>query len=175
MYKDAMDVFLIKSDITELDVECIVNPANSSLILGGGLAGTILSKGGNSIQKECNKIACCPVGKAVITGGGDLKAKYVIHTVGPRYNIDKEPQKLLYEAIKNSILLAEKNGISSIAMPAVSTGIFGYPIDEAAGIILSAVEDCSKLALKNLKKCYITLYSDKDFQIFSENFKKINT
>lgn len=167
-----MEFFLIKGDITDLDVDCIVNPANSSLILGGGVAGAILSKGGKSIQDECHKIAYCPVGGAVITGGGNLKAKCVIHTVGPRYHIDKEPQKLLYEAVKNSILLGEKNGIASIAIPAISTGIFGYPTKEAATIILSAVKDCSKLDLKNLKKCYITLYSDEDFQIFSKILEK---
>lgn len=167
-----MDFFLIKGDITNLDVECVINPANSSLILGGGVAGAILSRGGKSIQDECNKIAYCPVGGAVITGGGNLKAKYVIHAVGPRYHIDKEPQKLLYEAVKNSILLAEKNKITSIAIPAISTGIFGYPKKEAATIILSAIRDCSKYDLKNLKNCYITLYSDEDFQIFSEISKK---
>lgn len=167
-----MEFFLIKGNITNLDVECVVNPANSSLILGGGVAGAILSRGGKSIQDECDKIAYCPVGSAVITGGGNLKAKYVIHTVGPRYHIDKEPQKLLYEAVKNSISLAEKNEIASIAIPAISTGIFGYPTKEAATIILSAVKDCSKSDLKNLKKCYITLYSDEDFQIFSKILKK---
>lgn len=166
-----MEVFLVKGDITELDVECIVNPANSSLILGGGVAGLILSKGGKSIQDECDKIGHCPVGGAVITGGGELKAKYVIHAVGPRYHVDENPQELLYEAVKHSIILGEKNNISSIAIPAISTGIFGYPKAEAAMVILSAVKYCSKLDLKNLKRCYITLYTDEDFQIFSKIFE----
>jgi len=99
-------VKLIKGDITDIETIAIVNPANTSLLLGGGVAGRIREKGGYKIQKECDELKYCPLGEAVITSGGNLKAKYVIHAVGPRYNIDPEPEKIFSYG---SILMSIKN------------------------------------------------------------------
>src|SRR5512140_2958890 len=115
---------LVKGDITELDVDAIVNAANDRLVLGGGVAGAIRRKVGPAIQAECDKIGGCPVGRAAITTGGNLKAKYVIHAVGPRMGEGDEDQKLR-SATLNSLSLADKNRLKTIAFPAISTGIFG--------------------------------------------------
>lgn len=168
-----MEIEIVKGDITELDVECIVNPANSNLIFGGGVAGAIRQKGGDSIQEECNKIGDCEVGKAVITSGGNLKSKYVIHAVGPLYGMNIYPARLLSDAVTNSLLLANSKGIKSIALPAISTGIFGYPMDEAASVILKAVLKFSKKKNLSIKKCYICLYTDNDFKIFKNEYDKL--
>lgn len=168
-----MEVILIKGDITELDVECIVNPANSELILGGGVAGAIRKKGGEQIQIECNKIGHCEVGNAVITTGGNLKAKYIIHAVGPRYNIDKQPESKLYSAVYNALQLANKHNISSIALPAISTGIFGYPIKEAAKIILTSILEFKKIKYNKIKYCYVCLFTEEDFKIFKYIYENI--
>lgn len=166
-------VQLVKGDITELSVDAIVNPANSDLVLGGGVAGRIREKGGDMIQKECDEIHNCPLGQAVVTSGGNLKAKYVIHAVGPRYHIDPEPEKYLAMAVCNSLKRAEEKKLSSIALPAISTGIFGYPLEEASKIIISAVLDFIKNGTRSLEVIKICLYTEKDYNIFEETFKKI--
>lgn len=159
-------VSYIKGDITELLTDAIVNPANSALKLGGGVAGAIARKGGEEIQKECDKIGYCPVGQAVITSGGNLKAKYVIHAVGPRYGIDNPSDKLLYDAVFNSLKVAEENKLSSIALPAISTGIFGYPKREAAEIITKAIHDFIETGPKYLRDIVLCLFDDEDYNIF---------
>ncbi|MDH4221818.1 MAG: macro domain-containing protein, partial [Candidatus Bathyarchaeota archaeon] len=127
---------LTQGDITDLDADAIVNAANTALQLGGGVAGAIRRKGGPKIQEECNKIGGTHVGGAVITTGGNLKAKYVIHAVGPRHGEEHEDEKLK-DATLNSLILADKNNLKSIAFPAISTGIFGFPKDQCATIMLS--------------------------------------
>ncbi|MDH5390731.1 MAG: macro domain-containing protein, partial [Candidatus Bathyarchaeota archaeon] len=127
---------LTKGDITDLDTDAIVNAANTALQLGGGVAGAIRRKGGPRIQEECNKVGGTHVGGAVITTGGNLKAKYVIHAVGPRHGEEHEDEKLK-DATLNSLILADKNNLKSIAFPAVSTGIFGFPKDRCATMMLS--------------------------------------
>lgn len=159
-------VSYLKGDITELFTDAIVNPANSSLKLGGGVAGAIAKKGGKQIQDECDKIGHCPVGEAVITSGGNLKAKYVIHTVGPRYKIDNPSDKLLYNAVFNALKLAENNRLKSIALPAISTGIFGYPKKEAAEIITRAIRDFINTNPQYLEDIILCLFDDEDYKIF---------
>ena len=155
---------LVKGDITELAVDAIVNAANAHLQMGGGVAGAILRKGGSSIQDECDKIGFTPVGQAAITGGGNLKAKYVIHAVGPRMGEGDEDNKLL-NATLNSLKLAQKQGLSSIAFPAISTGIFGYPLDKCARSMLKATKEF--LAKSNFpKEVIFCLYDDKAYQMF---------
>jgi O-acetyl-ADP-ribose deacetylase (regulator of RNase III) len=168
-----MEIEIVKGDITELDVECIVNPANSKLVLGGGVAGAIRKKGGDIIQEECDKIGYCETGNAVITSGGNLKAKYVIHAVGPLYGIDFHPARLLENAVINSLSLANSKGIKTIALPAISTGIFGYPMDEAALVIVRAVLKFSRQRNLSIKKCYICLYKDNDYKIFQDAYNKL--
>ena len=164
-------VELVKGDITELEVDAIVNAANSRLKMGGGVAGAILRKGGWSIQEECDKIGYCPVGGAVITGAGKLKAKYVIHAVGPRMGEGDEDRKLR-NATLNSLKLAEKHGIKSIAFPAISTGIFGFPKDRCAKIMLRTTIDYLK-AGSRIERVIFCLYDDETYQIFAEELNRI--
>jgi len=164
-------VELVKGDITELEVDAIVNAANSRLKMGGGVAGAILRKGGWSIQEECDKIGYCPVGGAVITGAGKLKAKYVIHAVGPRMGEGDEDRKLR-NATLNSLKLAEKHGIKSIAFPAISTGIFGFPKDRCAKIMLRTAVDYLK-AGSSIERVIFCLYDDETYQIFAEELNRI--
>lgn len=132
---------LVQGDITEQDTEAIVNAANEALVPGGGVDGAIHRKGGPSILEELRaKYKGCPTGQAVITGGGNLKAKYVIHAVGPKYKDGKSGEaELLKSAYQNALNLAVKHNISSISFPALSTGAYGYPFKEAAYVALNAV------------------------------------
>ena len=120
---------LWQGDITELEVDAIVNAANAELFLGAGVAGAIRKKGGPSIQEECNRIGGTYVGGAVLTGAGNLAAKYIIHAVGPRMGEGEEEIKLR-NATMNSLLLAEEYRVESIAFPAISTGVFGFSVDK---------------------------------------------
>ncbi len=128
---------ITEGDITKQETEAIVNAANKSLRGGGGVDGAIHRAGGPKILEECEKIGGCETGEAVITTGGNLKAKYVIHTVGPVYRggLRNEPG-LLENAYQNSLKLASSKGIKSIAFPSISTGAYGYPLDSAAEIAL---------------------------------------
>ncbi|MFW9829503.1 MAG: macro domain-containing protein [Candidatus Thorarchaeota archaeon] len=155
---------LIQGDITELNTEVIVNAANAQLILGSGVAGAIRKKGGPSIQEECNKMGGTFVGGAVITSGGNLKAKFVIHAVGPRMGEGNEDEKLK-NATLNSLKLMDEYKLSSIAFPAISTGIFGYPIDKCAEIMLSTTKNYLK-GNTQIKEVIFCLYTSSDFKIF---------
>lgn len=137
---------LVQGDITKLDVDAIVNAANASLMGGGGVDGAIHRAGGPKILEECvairNKQGGCRTGEAVITSGGNLKAKYVIHTVGPVWNGgEKNEDQLLANAYRNCLKLAINNYISTIAFPNISTGIYGFPKGRAAAIAIKAVND----------------------------------
>src|SRR5512143_546604 len=127
---------LISADLTERDVDAIVNAANSYLKHGGGVAGAIVRKGGRIIQDESNKIGYVPVGAAAITTGGKLKARYVIHAVGPRMGEGDEDNKLK-KAITSVLKLATEEKLASISVPAISAGIFGFPKDRCAKILIS--------------------------------------
>lgn len=137
-------ITLLHGDITQLEVDAIVNAANSSLMGGGGVDGAIHRAGGPQILAECREIVArqgrCAPGEAVITSGGNLPAKYVIHTVGPvwRGGNSNEPQ-LLKNAYLNSLKLASENGVQTIAFPNISTGVYGYPKDQAVKIAFDAV------------------------------------
>lgn len=126
---------LCDGDITEMSTDAIVNAANARLVLGGGVAGAIRKKGGPSIQAECDKIGGTFVGGAVITTAGSLKARYVIHAVGPRMGEGDEDEKL-QSATLNSLKVADENKLKSISLPAISTGIFGFPTERCAKIML---------------------------------------
>ncbi len=162
---------LVRGDITELATDAIVNAANTALQLGGGVAGAIRRRGGPKIQEECNKIGGTHVGGAVITSGGKLKAKHVIHAVGPVHGEEHEDDKLK-NATLNSLKLADKYGLRSIAFPAISTGVFGFPKDRCAMIMLSTtiayVEGPTKL-----ERVVYCLYDEKTFELFSETMEKL--
>lgn len=132
---------IIEGDITQQDTEAIVNAANEQLRVGGGVDAAINRVGGPRIQQEARQIGYCPTGQAVITTGGNLKAKYVIHTVGPRYTngLAGEPE-LLASCYRESLKLATARGIKSLSFPSISTGIYGYPIADAAKTALSTVK-----------------------------------
>lgn len=129
-------IAVVQGDITDQTTDAIVNAANAALQLGGGVAGAIRRRGGPKIQEECNRIDGTVVGGAVITSGGNLPAKYVIHAVSPIHGDDHEDEKLK-DATLNSLKLADRNHLKSIAFPAISTGIFGFPKDRCATIMLS--------------------------------------
>ncbi len=130
---------LIKGDIVEQTIDAIVNAANSALIGGGGVDGAIHRAGGPAIMAECKQYHGCHTGSAVITSGGNLKAKFVIHAVGPIYSGDPDDETLLACAYRSSLELASKNAINSIAFPSISTGAYGYPIVSAAKIAITTV------------------------------------
>ena len=156
---------LVKGDITEQETDAIVNAANAQLILGGGVAGAIRRKGGPAIQEECNKIGGTFVGGAVITSGGNLKAKHVIHAVGPRMGEGDEDNKLKNATI-NSLKVADENNLKSITFPAISTGIFGFPLERCAEIMLSETINYLK-GETGLEKVVFCLFDDKAFNVFS--------
>jgi O-acetyl-ADP-ribose deacetylase (regulator of RNase III) len=157
---------LVQGDITELDIDVIVNAANAQLIMGGGVAGAILRKGGSKIQEECYKIGGTFVGGAVITTGGNLKAKYVIHAVGPRMGEGNEDEKLTNATI-NSLKLMDEHKLKSIAFPAISTGIFGYPIDRCAKIMITNTKEYLKKKTQ-IEEIIFCLFTISDYNIFEK-------
>ena len=161
---------LFDGDITEMDTDAIVNAANAQLVLGGGVAGAIRQKGGPTIQQECSKIGGAFVGGAVITTGGKLKAKFVIHAVGPRMGEGNEDEKLK-NATLNSLKLADKHNLESIAFPAISAGIFGFPIDRCAEIMLRTTIDYLK-AKTELKKVVFCLFGNDSYTVFENQLKQ---
>ena len=162
---------LVEGDITEMQTDAIVNAANAQLILGGGVAGAIARKGGPSIQQQCDKIGGTFVGGAAITNGGNLKAKYVIHAVGPRLGEGNEDEKLK-NATLNSLKLADENNLKSISFPAISAGIFGYPIQRCAEIMLSTTIDYLK-GQTGLERVVFCLYGKDSYQVFENQLKEI--
>ena len=164
-------VKVIKGDITEEDVDAIVNAANSFLKHGGGVAGAIVRKGGRVIQEESDRIVeergKVPVGKAVYTSGGNLKAKYVIHTVGPVWGEGREEEKLR-SAVRSALKVAEDLGVSSVALPAISTGIFGYPKREGVKVIVDEVLKFLKNDAQHLKEVRLVSIDSETAFLFSE-------
>ena len=162
---------LVKGDITGLEVDAIVNAANAHLQMGGGVAGAILKKGGRSIQDECDKVGFTAVGQAALTKGGNLKARYVIHAVGPRMGEGDEDNKLL-KATQNSLKIAQEKKLRSIAFPAISTGIFGYPLDKCAQIMLSATEEFLRKS-EVPGEVIFCLYDERAYRVFESALSKI--
>jgi len=164
-------IAICQGDITKLDVDAIVNAANSTLLGGGGVDGAIHGAAGPKLLEECKLIGGCPTGEARITKGYDLPAKYVIHTVGPVYNGTPEDEKLLASCYKNSLNLAKEYNIKSMAFPAISCGIYGYPVEDACKIAMSAVKEFFD---KNdtPEKIIFILFSDGNYKVY-ENCAKL--
>lgn len=164
---------LVQGDITEQDTEAIANAANSRLAGGGGVDGAIHRAGGPAIMEECRKIGGCPTGHAVLTTGGNLKAKYVIHAVGPIYRGGggKEAD-LLKNAYLSCLKIASEKGIKSIAFPSISTGAYGYPIDEASRIALTTCWDyLSKHPEIELVR--FVLFGDSNYRAYEKTLQEI--
>jgi O-acetyl-ADP-ribose deacetylase (regulator of RNase III) len=167
-------VRFVKGDITEMATDAIVNAANSSLLGGGGVDGAIHRKGGPKILEECKRIRVeqwpegLPTGRAVITSGGNLKAKHVIHTVGPVWHGGGGGEAgLLKEAYANSLKTAVQNKLRTIAFPSISTGAYGYPVEKASRVAVSAVKAFLQTQ-DRIHKVIFVLFSDHDLMIYSE-------
>ncbi len=166
---------LVQGDITQQDTDAIVNAANSSLMGGGGVDGAIHRAGGPAILEECKKIRArqgeCPTGEAVITGGGRLKARYVIHTVGPVWHGgSRGEERLLADAYRNSLKLATDTGLKTIAFPSISTGAYGFPIDRAAGIAFRTVKEYVK-EHPEIREVRFVVYSRDDRDVYAPFFQ----
>jgi O-acetyl-ADP-ribose deacetylase (regulator of RNase III) len=168
---------LVTGDIADQDTDAVVTAAHWRLNKGMGTDGTIHSKGGPAIYEECRRIGGCPIGDAVITTGGNLKARHVIHAVGPVWrNGDKDEPKLLASAYRRSLEVAVQNGLRSISVPSISTGAFGYPIRQAAPVALKAIIDFLKQEQHGLDEVRMVLYTredDKAYAIFAESLEQL--
>ena len=167
---DRTQLELVEGDITALEVDAIVNAANEQLQLGSGVAGAIRQKGGPTIQEECNRIGGTAVGTAVMTGAGNLKARQVIHTVGPRMGEGDEDKKLA-SAVRAALALADRRGMRSIAIPAISTGNFGFPVDRAARIMLTEIHRYLQGGTK-LERVVICLFGGEAFGAFRRELRR---
>jgi O-acetyl-ADP-ribose deacetylase (regulator of RNase III) len=164
---------LIQGDITQQETDAVVNAANTRLAGGAGVDGAIHAAGGPSIMAECRRIGGCPTGRAVITAGGKLKARYVIHTVGPVYQGGMSGEAaLLKSAYLESLKLASDRGLKSLAFPAISTGVYAYPVNEAARIALTTVMDYLE-AHSDLELVRFVLFGQKMYDVFSGELKKL--
>lgn len=175
---NGVKIILKHGDITEEKVDVIVNAANNQLQGGGGVDGAIHRAGGPEITKECDKIRKkqgeCHTGQAVVTSGGKLPVKKIIHAVGPiwRGGTDEEAE-LLRETYINSLKLALEHGAKTVAFPSISTGAYGFPIEHAASIALTAVHDFIQ-EHKGLKEVRFILFSQRDLEIYESALKKLS-
>lgn len=163
---DRNKILVIKGDITNLEVDAIVNAANKTLLGGGGVDGAIHSAAGPELLDECKTLGGCETGEAKITKGYNLPAKYVIHTVGPVWHGGgKHEAELLKNCYINSLKLAEEKGIKSIAFPNISTGVYGYPKEEAARIAIDSVRNYIKYS--TIEKVIFVCFNDENFNLYS--------
>lgn len=164
---------LVVGDITQEETDAIVNAANEGLRGGGGVDGAIHRAGGPAIMAACRQIGYCPTGQAVITTGGNLKAGYVVHTVGPIHRGGTAGEaRLLKSAYRESLKLASARGLKSIAFPSISTGAYGYPLDEAAHIALKTAVDYLK-EHDDIKTIRFVLFDQRTYDVFLQELKKL--
>lgn len=158
---------VIMGDITDMDAGAIVNAANTELILGSGVAGAIRNKGGPVIQQECDRLGPIPLGEAAVTGGGALKARYVIHAAGmrPGGGVGRES---LVNATRNSLLRADERRIATVAFPAIGTGAGGFPVKECARIMTETVSDYLERENSSIEKVFFVLFDESAFRAFEK-------
>lgn len=171
---DDLKLEVLKGDITKIEVDAIVNAANSSLLGGGGVDGAIHRAGGPAILEACKTIRTkqgeCPTGEAVITTGGNLPVTYVIHTVGPVWQGgQKQEEQLLFSCYQNSLALAETHQVTSIAFPNISTGVYGYPKDKAAQVAVDAVKTYfEEHTSSQVKYVAFVCFDDENYRLYQE-------
>jgi len=164
---------IIRADITTLQVDAIVNAANSSLLGGGGVDGAIHRAAGPQLLQACKQLHGCPTGEAKITKGYQLPARFVIHTVGPVWHGGSQGEALLLASCyRRSLELADANQVKTIAFPAISTGVYGYPIHEATAIAIQTVKDYCSGDTK-IEKVIFCCFSDRDLSIYREIYNQI--
>ncbi len=167
---------LVEGDITEMATDAIVNAANEYLAHGGGVAGAIARKGGPVIQRESDewvrRHGPVPTGSAAITSGGNLKARYVIHAVGPVYDGTPRSANLLASAVRSALAMADQYGLKTIALPAISTGIFGYPMEEAAAVSLKAAMEYLR-GETGLERVVFCLYGRPAYETFAATLRRL--
>ncbi|HBO33802.1 MAG TPA: O-acetyl-ADP-ribose deacetylase [Anaerolineaceae bacterium] len=160
------NLIAMMADITTLDVDSIVNAANSSLLGGGGVDGAIHKVAGHQLLEACRRLGGCETGEAKITPGFNLSARYVIHTVGPVWNGGQHGEaELLANCYRNSLQLAEENSVKSIAFPSISTGIYGYPIEEAAKVAIETVKSMEP-DLKSVEEVIFCCFSRRALDVY---------
>lgn len=165
----------IRGDIVEQpDMDAIVNAANAQLRTGGGVAGAIHRAAGPELTRECAPLAPIQPGQAVITGAHQLPNRFVIHCLGPVYGVDKPSDKLLASCYRQALELAEKKQLSSLALPALSTGAFGYPMESAAQVALTTLLDAAP-TLQSLKFLRFVLFRDEDVALHERVFERLQT
>jgi O-acetyl-ADP-ribose deacetylase (regulator of RNase III) len=168
-----IEIEAVQGDITsQADITAIVNAANAELQIGGGVAGAIHTAAGKELSKETEKLAPIRPGEAVITGAYNLPNKYIIHTLGPVYGFNQPEMGFLTDCYQNALNLAEENNIDSIAFPAISTGAFGYPFQEATDIALSVIRDFSKKA-NSINLVRFVLFSQTDYEYYIQKLDKL--
>jgi len=162
-----MNIKVILGDITKLDkdVDAIVNAANETLLGGGGVDGAIHLAAGPELLEECKTLNGCKTGEAKVTKAYRLKQKYIIHTVGPIYYLNNDPETALRACYRNSLLLADSLNVKCIAFPSISTGVYGYPVKEAAPI---AIDEIAKYQSKNIECVIICAYDEKTYKCYKE-------
>ncbi|MEF3191056.1 MAG: macro domain-containing protein [Campylobacterales bacterium] len=165
---------LIVGDLTrQSDLEAIVNAANNNLTMGGGVCGAIFRRAGiHEMREACAKLAPIPTGSAVITEGFSLPNRYVIHAVGPIYRVDEPSEEFLRRAWNNALMLAEEHNIRSLGFPAISTGIYGYPVGEAAQVALREIISLAPY-LWSLKLVRIVLHKLEDYDLFAQTLSSL--
>ncbi|HEY2118212.1 MAG TPA: macro domain-containing protein [Candidatus Acidoferrum sp.] len=165
-------IMIQQGDITEMEVDAIVNAANNDLILGAGVAGAIRRKGGEVIQEECNEIGSIPVGYAAITGGGNLKARHVIHAASMGLGGIRTTAKSLRTSTAHSLRLAAERNLKTIALPAIGTGVSGFPMDECAVIMLAEAIQHLKNG-SSLETIYFVLFDSPAFRVFLKVWEQL--
>lgn len=162
---DSVTLELIQGDIArQAGIDAVVNAANAELLPGGGVAGAIHRAAGPGLAEECRPLAPIRPGQCVITGGHSLPNPYIIHCLGPVYGTDKPEDELLANCYRRALDLAEQHGLSSVAFPAISTGVFGYPLEEAAEIALRTVI-ASARGLRSVRRIRFVLFSRRDLEV----------
>ncbi|MDG5813925.1 macro domain-containing protein [Chitinispirillales bacterium ANBcel5] len=172
--KDSKSIEVIRGNIVEqFDIDAVVNAANAQLRMGGGVAGAIHRAAGPELAAECEPLSPINPGDAVITAAYNLPNRYVIHCLGPVYGSDRPEDKLLANCYRNALKLADEKGIASVAFPSISTGVFGYPVEEASRVALTAILT-TITGLKNVTLVRMVLFSPDDYELYTSTLNSLS-